>query len=270
MSLGQEIAFLRYPGGKQRQLPGFDHLLPSRTEIADRYVEPFLGGGSVFFSIKPRRALLSDINSELIVLYRGVRRYPEEVWDIFSSLPATKKAYYETRDWRVKNLAEGAARMLYLNRTCFGGMWRHNADGEFNVGYGGEDRRGAVSREDLLEISKRLRRTSLRCCDFEEIVDACEEGDFIFLDPPYKPGEREMSEQHYSFDSFSFQDQKRLANALRKATSRSVLWAMTNSSHPDILSLYANFNINPLLKGTGRRIGQITATAGEVLIRNYG
>jgi DNA adenine methylase len=183
------FSFLRYPGGKQRHLQGFAHLLPNRQQIHRNYVEPFVGGGAVFFSISPNQAILSDINKELIDLYRGVRRFPNKVWEIFNKFEVTRDEYYQVRSWNLENLdlSIRAARLLYLNRTCFKGMWRHNASGVFNVGYGGQDRRWVIHKEDLKTVSNRLKNAKLKHSDFEQVIDNCEEGDFIFLDPPYRP-----------------------------------------------------------------------------------
>lgn len=271
MKRKKKICFLRYPGGKQRILYTLLQYLPSRSSIYGRYVEPFVGGGAVFFALNPKRAILSDINAELIDLYRGIRRYPIEVWNIFSSFPSTKKAYYEIRSWNHDelDLPHRAARALYLNRTCFKGMWRHNSKGEFNVGYGGQDRRWVISKEALVQISQKLLRVSLKCSDFEEIIDACKEDDFVFVDPPYRPAEREMIHDHYRYGKFSFDDHKRLASTLRRASSRGVRWAMTTSAHPDIVKLFRNYHVIPIPKGTGKKIGELKKDSGEVLIYNY-
>jgi DNA adenine methylase len=148
-------------------------------------------------------------------------------------------------------------------------MWRHNAGGNFNVGYGGEERRWVVSRMSLLRVSARLQSTDLKTEDFEYIINNCEEGDFLFLDPPYKPGERELKQAHYSYGKFSFSDQQRLANSLSGASKRGIKWAMTNSSHPEIAALYVNQSVFHLPRGTGATIGRITPLSGEVLITNY-
>ena len=267
----KRVLFLRYPGGKGRML---DFLIPQFTSsilTANRFVEPFAGGGAVFFALSPKRALLSDINSELIDLYGGIRRYPIEVWNIFQGFPSTKDAYYKIRDWKHDelDLPTRTARTLYLNRTCFKGMWRHNGNGEFNVGYGGQDRRWVISKETLVWVSKKLWRVSLKCSDFEEVIDACEEDDFIFVDPPYRPGEREMIHDHYRYGKFSFDDHKRLATTLKRASARGIRWAMTTSTHPDIVYLFRRYHIVSIPRGTGRKIGALTKNSGEVLIRNY-
>ena len=123
---------LRYPGGKGRMLNFLVARLGRNALVAERLVEPFVGGGSFFFSVRPKRALLADINRELIDLYRGIRREPGKVWRLFNSFPSTRKAYYRIRALHHAelDLPERAARTLYLNRTCFKGMWRHNAAGE--------------------------------------------------------------------------------------------------------------------------------------------
>jgi DNA adenine methylase len=248
----KKILFLRYPGGKGRML---DFLIPqiaSSILTANRFVEPFAGGGAVF-------------------LYRGVRRYPIEVWNIFQGFPSTKNAYYKIRKWKPEemDLPTRTARTIYLNRTCFKGMWRHNGDGEFNVGYGGQARRWVINKETLVWVSKKLSRVSLKCSDFEEVVDGCNKDDFIFVDPPYRPGEHEMIHDHYMHGKFTFDDHKRLAATLRRASKKGILWAMTTSAHPDIVNLFRRFHILSIPKGTGRKIGELTYNSGEVFIRNY-
>jgi DNA adenine methylase len=246
------FSFLRYPGGKQRLLNNFIPLLPSVSEIVN-YVEPFLGGGAVFFHVQPNRAVLADINQELIQLYLGVKHHPTKIWKAFSTFPATKSGYYEVRDMPLNSLdiPTREARILYLNRTCFKGMWRHNASGRFNVGYGGEDRRGVISKSDLMEVSRRLKKARVICRDFEEVIGSCKAGDFVFVDPPYCPGEREMFHAHYTYGKFDFEQQKRLAVVLHAATKKNVRWLMTNSNHNDIISLYTDHRCVPFFKGTG-------------------
>jgi len=265
------LTLLRYPGGKQRQLLSFAHMLPSDPDSYQSYIEPFVGGASVFFHLNPRKSVLSDINPELIELYQGIRDHPDEVWDIYQSVPETKSAYLTIRKLNpsIMDLPYRAARILYLNRTCFKGMWRHNAQGNFNVGYGGQDRRWCITHQDLLDVSDRLKHADLLCSDFEDVIDKSQKGDFLFLDPPYRPGEREQIHDHYRFGSFRFKDQKRLAKALTRATKRGVQWTMTNSSHPDIIRLYSGCSIVPLAIGTGGQIGQITSQSQEVIIQNY-
>ncbi len=263
------MRFLRYPGGKTRLLNFIQTFLPSNDQIRGNYIEPFVGGGSVFLSIEPMKAILSDLNIDLIDLYKGIRNYPHKVWETFQSFPGGKTSFYEIRDseYSSKPLYFRAARTLFLNRTCFKGMWRHNPSGNFNVGYGGEERRWAISHQNTIELSKLFKKATLAVSDFEKIIDQAEDGDFIFLDPPYKPGESELKESHYTYGKFTFNDQIRLSKKLKEISSeKDIKWIMTNSSHIDIQNLYNGFNIERIPKGTSGRIGIHTNNSRESLI----
>jgi len=266
------MRFLRYPGGKSRLLRFLSDRIPEATEIAGRYIEPFVGGGAFFLHIQPRQAIISDLNSELVELYKGIRSYPHKVWETFKNFPSGKQAYYKVRneEYRDKPLYYRAARTLYLNRTCFKGMWRHSPQGNFSVGYGGEERRWVITHQSILELSKRLRIALILRSDFENILDQCCNGDFVFIDPPYKPGERELLEAHYTYGRFTFQDQIRLAKRLKAISiNKDIKWLMTNSAHPDIRNLYNEFNIDNIAKGTSSVIGVYTNDSKEIVISNY-
>ena len=266
------MRFLRYPGGKKKLLNFLQQFLPNSDEIAGNYIEPFVGGGAVFLSIKPYSAVLSDLNNELIELYKGIRNYPHKVWETFCLFPEGKKAYYQIRDseHNSKPLYYRAARTLYLNRTCFKGMWRHSPNGNFNVGYGGEERRWAITHKNLIELSKLLRKAKLIMSDFEEVLDNVSNGDFIFLDPPYKPGQKELKESHYSYCRFTFQDQIRLSKKLFTISKeKNIRWIMTNSAHEEICNLYKGYKILKIPKGTSERIGIYTDNSKEILVSNF-
>jgi DNA adenine methylase len=266
------MKFLRYPGGKSKSLFFLTGFLPQSEKITGRYIEPFVGGGSVFLYIQPERAVISDLNKELIDLYRGIKNYPHKVWETFKDFPIGKEAYYQIRDgdYLNKHLYYRAARTLYLNRTCFKGMWRHNPKGSFNVGYGGEERRWAISYENLIELSKTFKKATILRSDFEPILDNTINGDFIFLDPPYKPGEKQMLQTHYINGRFSFQDQVRLSKKIKIITkTKKIKWMMTNSSHPDICGLYSGFNVKRIPRGVSNIIGVYTDESNEVVISNY-
>ena len=264
--------FLRYPGGKGKLLSFLANYLPNSKKIKGKYIEPFVGGGSVFLYLNPQSAYVADLNKELIDLYRGIKNYPHKVWEIFTSFPKGKISYYKIRNERqdIKPLYYKAARTLYLNRTCFKGMWRHNMDGQFNVGYGGEEKRWAITHENIIELSKRLKNAIIIQSDFDKTLDNCNDGDFIFLDPPYKPGEKEMAHAHYINGKFSFNEQKRLADKLSEISkTKKVKWLMTNSSHFTIRKLYKGFNIVKVPKGTSSTIGVFSNQSQEILISNY-
>jgi DNA adenine methylase len=262
--------FLRYPGGKRRLLVFLKDHLPSPENIKGHYIEPFVGSGAVFFYLNPRKALLSDANPELIDIYRGIRYSPKRVWKAYEKFGSTKKDYKKVRDrLEQEDVIGKAARMLFLNRTCFKGMWRHNRKGKFNVGYGGQSRRWVIAEEDLLSIGKRLRKAKLACRDFEKLIDDANNDDFLFLDPPYKPNEQEYTNNHYGWQQFRFEDHQRLAKSLKRAKKRGVRWAMTTSAHPKILALFNGFYAIRIPKGTGSLPGIMAKNSGEVLISSH-
>jgi DNA adenine methylase len=246
--------------------------IPDSSRTKGRYIEPFVGGGSVFLHVQPDKAIISDLNGDLVDLYKGIRNYPHKVWETFAQFPEGKEGYYRIRDaeYRDKPLYYRAARILYLNRTCFKGLWRHSPNGNFNVGYGGEERQWVVTHENVVELSKRFKKTSILRADFEAILDQCRDGDFIFLDPPYKPGEKELLEAHYTHGRFSFEDQIRLSKKLKEISRHySIRWLMTNSSNRDICELYKGFNIAKIPKGTSNVVGVYTNNSKEVIVSNY-
>lgn len=266
------MQFLRYPGGKSKQLSFIIKYLPKKQDIKGNYFEPFIGGGSVFLYLKPDNAIISDLNKELIELYKGIKNYPHKVWDTFKKFPVGKKAYYDIRDmtFTLHPLYFRAARTLYLNRTCFKGMWRHNQKKDFNVGYGGEDRRWVITHQNIIELSRIFRAATIKKSDFEKILNNVRENDFIFLDPPYKPGEMEMKTAHYINGRFSFDDQIRLAEKLKQISSNhGIKWLMTNSSHPEICKLYKDFRIKHMPNSKSEKLGVLTQANSEVLISNY-
>lgn len=270
LQMNQTARFIRYPGGKRRLLNFLIPYIPTVDQINGKYVEPFVGGGAVFFYLNPLHAHLSDLNSELIDIYRGVRYAPRAIWKVYCSFGSDKKSYHKVRDKsEASSLIERAARMLYLNRTCFKGMWRHNTNGNFNVGYGGQERRWAITEETLLLTSKALKSANLKCTDFETVIDESEAGDFLFLDPPYRPGSKEQVHAHYVGQQFSYTDHQRLATALARAKKRNVHWALTTSNHPEITKLFKGNKIISIPKGTGSKPGILSTNSGEVLITSY-
>jgi len=267
---GEPVNFLRYPGSKRRMLGFLSQYLPNREDISGKYIEPFLGSGAVFLSILPKKAFLSDINSELIDLFSGIRLDPDAVWRIYRNYGDTKNDYYHVRDtYHPRSLSGRAARSLYLNRTCFKGMWRQNRQGKFNVGYGGQNRRWVIDLDILRFVSYALKEIEITPNDFSDTLGLCKKGDFVFCDPPYRPGQFNQSNAHYSWEQFSSDDQERLADCLCGLNPGKVKWALTISSHKKILNLYKkNFAVF-FNRGTGPMPGCIVKNPGEVLITNY-
>ncbi len=264
------VNFLRYPGSKRRMLSFLFYHFPGKNEMSGKYVEPFLGSGAVFLSLLPRKAFLSDINHELIDIFLGIQQDYKGVWRKYQNFGTSREDYYYVRDeYKPRSLTGRAARSLFLNRTCFKGMWRHNISGNFNVGYGGQNRRWVIDLTTLWKISKILESVKLKCCDFDEALNTIQKGDFVFCDPPYKPGCAELTNSHYVGKQFSFKDQERLAERLNSFNPREIKWALTISSHPKILEFYKNNYAVFFRRGTGSSPGKIVENPGEVLITNY-
>ena len=259
---------MRYPGGKQRLAKYILPLIPKN--IKGIYVEPFLGSGAIFFALNPQKALLSDVNQDLVDVYIGVKRSPQRVWEIYSRFPRDKQSYYNIRNLEIKNddLSYRAARWLYLNRNCFNGVWRQNSKGKFNSGYGGSDRIPGLTKKDIEDASNRLEKAKIMCSDFEPIIDNSEEDDFIFCDPPYKPHSKELIQSLY-FGSFHFNEYKRLARSLERASNRGTRWLLTISSHQDILNLFNKNRVIKMSNGTGQKLGILDKSPGEAIILNY-
>jgi DNA adenine methylase len=229
--------FLRWPGGKRWFVYYYSHLLP-RT--FNRYIEPFLGSGSVFFHVNPKQALIGDLNEDLITAYRGVQQNPAAVWRLLTRhhLKHTPDYYYEIRDnYSPRGLSEKAARIVYLNRTCFNGIYRVNKFGRFNVPVGSKAN-VLLDTDDFKAVATALKRVEIRESDFEPLVDEAGEGDFVFLDPPYTVRHNRNGFIKYNEKLFSWDDQERLAKAATRAAERGALVVETNASHETIERLY--------------------------------
>ncbi len=237
------MKFLRYPGGKTKLLSFLVNHLPKSEDIKGTYIEPFVGGGSIFFHINPLIAIISDLNSELITLYKGIKLYPHKVWETYESFPSGKLAYYKIRDTFTLNtpLYYKAARKPLFEPNLFQRYVGHNIKGNFNVGYGGEDRRWVITHQNIIELSQYFRNVKILNNDFEKTILQASENDFIFLDPPYKPGEKDLNELHYINGKFLYKEQVRLSETLKSLPKvKQIRWAMTNSSHRIFLKLYSN------------------------------
>ncbi|WP_084717633.1 DNA adenine methylase [Sphingomonas sanxanigenens] len=229
--------FLKWAGGKRwltssGGLPAPQHF--------DRYVEPFLGGGAVFFKLQPEVALLSDINGELIDLYRVVRDAPDALRERLEGHQARHcpEHYYATRAVVPDSLVERAARTLYLNRTCWNGLYRVNRKGEFNVPIGTKTA-VVLEADDFLSIARNLQNADIRQCDFEETISQTVAGDFLFVDPPYTVRHNMNGFVKYNEKIFTWLDQVRLYAAVTAAAARGVSVVVTNADHESLRELYA-------------------------------
>jgi DNA adenine methylase len=238
---GNDVAtpFLKWPGGKRWFVCSFADLLPAAFGT---YVEPFLGAGSVFFHLRPRKAVLGDINSDLINAYQAIKKNWEEIKVSLRYHQRRHREdadgyYYQVREQNLRNSLTQASRLIYLNRTCFNGVYRVNQKGQFNVPRGSKDS-VVFDTDDFELVSKLLKKATLFAGDFEPLVSRSKRGDFVFCDPPYTVRHNYNGFLKYNEVLFSWSDQERLANALRQAALRGVKVLCTNANHDSIHELY--------------------------------
>lgn len=235
--------FLKWAGGKRWLVSKHENLL---IKNFNRYIEPFLGSGAVFFSTETKRAILADSNIELINTYIAVK---ENWYDIvklleFHQKNHSKNYYYKLRETvNSKNIIEMAARFIYLNRTCWNGLYRVNKKGKFNVPIGTKTK-VILPDDDFESIAKKLKTTQLLCQDFEKTINMAMPGDFLFVDPPYTVKHENNGFIKYNEHLFSWSDQERLAKSLLTAKTRGVKILLSNAYHDSIIALYkSNFEI---------------------------
>ena len=247
--------------------------LPSLSK--DRtYFEPFLGGGALFFHLLPKRAKLFDINEELINCYRLVRDRCSQVGTIIREhrRQHCREYYYAVRESLPLDDIERAARFIYLNRTCFNGLYRVNSKGEFNVPIG-RYKDPLKQVESLIHsASQSLQGVELQVCTYEKVLDHAEQDDFVYFDPPYQPVSQTSSFTSYSKEKFDKEDQRRLSEVFKDLDSRGVKLMLSNSDHPLIREIYDPLCKRMIPLRVGRTINSKTSrrgAVGELLILNY-
>jgi DNA adenine methylase len=257
---------IKWVGGKSKLLPELVARLPDRFE---RYFEPFAGGAALYFRIAPDRAVLADSNSDLIGLYRSLAH---DVAAVIRKLEHHRTAhceehYYATRArWndreRSWSSADRAATFIYLNKTCFNGLWRVNRAGAFNVPIGRYTDPPICVPEALRAASALLGRTTLRCCDYQAAVADARRGDLVYFDPPYDPVTVTANFTSYTSDSFGPAEQRALADTARSLVARGCCVMLSNSDTPFIRSLYKGFQIDRVK--CARAINSNAAKRGDV------
>lgn len=241
--------FLRWAGSKQALL---GQLLPHIPETSGRYIEPFLGSGSVFLRLKPLAACLSDASQELINVWRAVRDDVDSVVGYLKPLVPNRDDFYRIRGARSPEPVTRAAEFIYLNKTCWNGLYRVNSTGEFNVPYG-MPRSDFIFDEDNLRACSRLLNSSgieIEACDFEQSVARAGSGDLVFLDPPYVTKHNYNGFRDWNEKLFSWSDQERLAASARAAACRGATVIISNADHADVGQLYAGFSKHELSRSS--------------------
>ncbi len=235
---------LKWAGGKTQML---NDLLPKVPSSYGRYIEPFFGGGALFFALQPENAIIADSNPELINMYRQVSDCPDNVIQYLKQYENTKEMFYNVRNqtWEALPQAEAAARTIFLNRTCFNGLYRVNKKGEFNVPYGKYKNPKICDQDALYAASDALKKAEVLCGDYFLVLEHyAKEGDFIFLDPPYLPISEYSDFKRYTKEQFYEEDHIELSKIIMRLYERGCHVILTNSNHPLVHELYSSFTID--------------------------
>ena len=237
---------LKWAGGKRQLLP---QILARLPEQIDTYYEPFVGGGAVFFALagssRFKRAVLGDRNSNLMAVYQALQKEPRRVIQRLKRYQEShsEEAYYEVREREPSSLVEKAARILYLNRTGFNGLYRVNRSGKFNVPFGRYANPRILDEPRLLAAHEALKRVQLVTGDFEEVCLGAKKGDAVYFDPPYLPVSATSSFAEYHAEAFGIAEHQRLAKVFTKLAKRGVCAVLSNSDTPDTRELFGGHRL---------------------------
>ena len=268
---------VKWAGGKRQLLPTLQSHLPKGWQETP-YCEPFLGGGALLWALQPRRAVVGDLNAELMNMYRVVRDTPHELVSHLGQHLNTSEYFYQLRmqdrdpNFASRSPLERASRFIYLNKTCYNGLFRVNNAGEFNSPYGRYKHPNIVNRENILAVSHYLNHAEVTLThgDYQEVLEQLPATAFVYLDPPYHPLSDTSSFTGYVQGGWKASDQERLRDACRALHRRGVRFMQSNSDTPLIRSLYEEFELTTVQavravnsKGTGR------GAVSELIIRNY-
>ena len=269
--------FTKWTGGKRQLLGELRSYMP---ETYGRYFEPFVGGGALFFDLAPEKAIINDFNEELINAYRQIKNNPAELINLLiKHKENNSKDYYlelrsVDRDGRISRMTgvERAARILYMLRVDFNGLYRVNSKNQFNVPYGRYKNPKIVDVDLLYQISEYLNENDIEILqtDFAEAVKDAQTGDFVYFDPPYIPLNETSSFTSYTHEGFSYEEQVRLRDTFKELTERGVYAMLSNSSSPLVEELYKDFNI--YFVEAQRTNGAKSSSRGkisEIIVTNY-
>ncbi|MCR4403671.1 MAG: DNA adenine methylase [Firmicutes bacterium] len=261
--------FVKWAGGKGQLVEQLAARMPGRYSA---YHEPFVGGGALFFHLTPKRAFLSDLNEELVNAFLVVKNDCESLLRRLRQYKNSAEFYYEIRALDPKKLdsVERASRFIYLNKTCYNGLYRVNRQGRFNVPFGRYKNPVYADEVQLRLASQALQHADIRVADFEIVLDRAEPGDFVYFDPPYQPISDTSNFTSYTADAFDESQQRRLATVFRELDKRGCHVMLSNSDSPVIRDLYGGFRIETVMAKRyinckGDRRGAIP----EALVLNY-
>lgn len=268
--------FVKWVGGKRQLLNEIEKHIP---EQFPRYYEPFVGGGAVLFHVQPKNAVINDSNKELVNLYNVIKESPEELIEDLKKHKNEEKYFYEVRGidrekekyFELSNI-QRASRIIFLNKTCYNGLFRVNSSGEFNSPFGRYKNPNIVNDITIRAVGNYLKNTNIQILntDYEESLSKIRKGAFVYFDPPYDPISDSSSFTGYTKNGFDKTEQERLKKMCDKLNDKGINFLLSNSSTEFIRDLYKNYNMFSIKakrtinsKGDGR--GEIT----EVLVKNY-
>jgi DNA adenine methylase len=264
--------FVKWAGGKGQLLPELMARVPKRF---NRYFEPFVGGGALFFHLQPEQAVLSDSNPELINLYLVIRDQVEELIEALVGHVYEKEYYYRLRDvertpeYAEWSAVERASRFIYLNKTCYNGLYRVNSKGEFNVPFGRYKNPTILDEDTLRACHEALQGVDIECRDFREVWMDLGKGDFVYFDPPYVPVSATAKFDEYTQEGFVEEDQRDLAEICRELDGRGVKFIASNADAPLVRELYEGFDIEVVYAARSiNSKGRKRELVPEVVVRN--
>ena len=269
--------FLKWAGGKRQLLGVLSELMP-KGKIKS-YCEPFIGGGALLFHLQPDTAYVNDINSELINVYRAVKDSVDDLIAELSGFENTPEMFYEVRSWDRDRIiystlsdTQRAARIIYLNKTCFNGLYRVNNAGEFNSPFGYYRNPNIINEPVLRAVSHYLNHADihLSSMDYAEVLTGLRKDTFVYLDPPYDPVSDTASFTGYSRGGFSRSEQIRLRECCDKLSRRGIRFMLSNSATDFIREQYSEYNITVVkARRAVNSIGYRRGDIDEVIVRNY-
>lgn len=267
--------FLKWVGGKRQLMPAIKELIPKNYT---NYYEPFIGGGAVLFDLQPKNAVINDFNEELINVYQTIKENPEELISDLKTHRNESDYFYDLRaldrEDNFENLSniKKASRVIYLNKTCYNGLYRVNNSGEFNSPFGRYKNPNIVNETTIRAVSKYLNTNKITILngDFEEALKGIKKGSFVYFDPPYHPVSASSNFTGYVQGGFDMYEQVRLRDLCNKLNEKEINFLLSNSATQFIEDLYKDYKIsyvkaNRSINSNAKKRGEID----EVLIRNY-
>lgn len=267
---------VKWVGGKTQLLP---QILPRVPSAYNTYHEPFFGGGAVFLAIAPKSAVINDLNDELMSMYAVLRNNPKELYEKLMSIPTDKETFLNIRaldrspEFSSLSALDKAARLIYINKTCFNGLYRVNSKGFFNTPYGTPKSRIGVDEQNFFDVSEYLNQSNVKLLsgDYLDAIKHVEPGDFVYLDPPYDIEKGESEFVSYTSDGFGRGDQQKLKSIFDELNDKGVHIMLTNSNTAFMRELYAEYILETVsVRRSINSNGKSRTGFTEIIVRNYG